>query len=250
MVTLQLRYGTESLCLSDIRTMGYYITTHKQYHLIEKKLPDLINANCRAHARRDFADACKAMDKKNQKALRMSTAHQALELIAGIYDAENKLKELSAAERLEQRQITVKPLVEAYFAWVREQLNSEKHLPKGKTADGLNYSINHEKYLKVFLEDGNVPIDNSAAERSIRPFCVGKKNWMIINSVKGAEASALAYSIAESAKLNKLKPYEYFKYLLSELPNRQDKNGNIDPSTLDDLMPWAKGLPEECYKRR
>lgn len=77
-----------------------------------------------------------------------------------------------------------------------------------------------------------------------------QKNWMIINSVKGAEASALAYSIAESAKLNKLKPYEYFKYLLSELPNRQDKKGNIDPSTLDDLMPWAKGLPEECYKRR
>ena len=230
---------------------GYLVSDAlQQYHLIEKKLPDLINANCWAHARRDFADACKAMDKKNQKALRMSTAHQALELIAGIYNAEEKLKELTAAERLDQRQITVKPLVEAYFAWVREQLSSEKHLPKGKTADGLNYSINHEQHLKVFLEDGNIPIDNSAAERSIRPFCVGKKNWMIINSVKGAEASALAYSIAESAKLNKLKPYEYFKYLLSELPNRQDKKGNIDPSTLDDLMPWAKGLPEECYKRR
>ena len=61
---------------------------------------------------------------------------------------------------------------------------------------------------------------------------------------------AVAYSIAESAKLNQLKPYEYFKYLLSELPYRMDSNGNIDPSTLDDLMPWSKDLSEDCYKRR
>ena len=95
--------------------------------------------------------------------MKQSTAHQALELIAGIYHEEEKLKDLSAEERLTQRQIKIKPLVEAYFAWVKEQLASGKVLPKGKTADGLGYSINQEKYLKVFLSDGNVPIDNSAA---------------------------------------------------------------------------------------
>lgn len=222
----------------------------QQYHLVENKIPGLTNANCWAHARRDFADACKAMDKTSPQAMKQSIAHQALELIAQIYVADEKLKHLDAEERLNQRQIKVKPLVEAYFSWVREILSSGISLPKGKTAEGLNYSINHERYLKVFLDDGNVPIDNSASERAIRPFCIGKKNWVLINSIKGAEASALAYSIAESAKANNLRPYMYFKYLLEQLPNRIDENGNIDSSALDDLMPWYDNLPEECYKRR
>lgn len=222
----------------------------QQYQLVEQKTPGLKNANCWVHARRDFADACKAIGKSNLQVLKQSIAYQALQLISKIFDEEGKLKDLTAKERLEQRQSKVKPLVEAYFAWVREQLLSGKALPKGKTAEGLNYSLNHEKQLKLFLTDGNIPIDNSASERAIRPFCIGKKNWMFFNSVKGAEASSIAYSIAESAKANNLKPYYYFKHLLSELPYRMDDNGNIDPSTLDDLMPWAKGLPEECYKRR
>lgn len=222
----------------------------QQYHLLEKESEGITNANCWAHARRDFADACKAMGKANQQAMKQSTAHKALELIAGIYRADETLSELDPEERLKQRQIIVKPLVEAYFAWVREQLSSDGSLLKGKTMEGLNYSLNQEKHLKVFLQDGNVPIDNSAAERAIRPFCIGKKNWVLINSEKGAEASAIMYSIAESAKLNNLKPYMYFKHLLSVLPEHIDKDGNIDPSVLDTLMPWSKTLPEECYKRR
>ena len=223
----------------------------QQYHLLDKELEDLTNANCWAHARRDYADACKAIGKGDAKALKTSIAHQALELIGGIYDAEGKLKDLSADERLKQRQITVKPLVEAYFAWVRERLSSGSALPKGKTYEGLKYSMNQEEYLKVFLTDGNVPIDNSAAERAIRPFCLGKKNWVLINSIKGAKASAIAYSIAESAKLNGLKPYMYFKHLLSVLPEHVDKDGDIDdPSVLAALAPWSDALPEECYKRR
>ena len=153
-------------------------------------------------------------------------------------------------QTLNQRQVKVKPLVETFFTWVRDKLSSSMSLPKGKAMEGLNYCLNHETYLKVFLGDGNVPIDNSASERAIRPFCIGKKNWVLINSIKGAHASALAYSIAESAKANNLRPYMYFKHLLTELPNRMDEKGNIDTSTLDDLMPWAESLPAECYKRR
>ena len=220
----------------------------QQYHLVEKEVPGLTNANCYAHARRDFSDACKAMDKKNPEVYKQSVAHQALTLIAQIYKEEEKLKDLSASERLHKRKVNIKPLVSSFFAWVREQL-SEGHVHiKGKTLDGLNYFINQEKYLKVFLRDGNVPIDNSASERAIRPFCVGKKNWMLINSLKGAEASAFCYSLAESAKLNHLKPYEYFNHLLSELPYRMDSKGNIDPCKLDDLMPWAEELPDKCRK--
>ena len=121
-------------------------------------------------------------------------------------------------------------------------------LPKGKTAEGLNYSLNQEKYLRVFLKNGNVPIDNSACERALRTFCVGKKNWLFFDSIRGAEASARVYSISETAKLNGLRPYHYFEYILTELPKLCDKDGNIDSTKLDYLMPWSPDLPDECRK--
>lgn len=71
--------------------------------------------------------------------------------------------------------------------------------------------------LRVFLDDGEVPIDNNASERAIRGFCIGKKNWQVIDTIRGAESSDIIYSIAETAKANNLKPYEYFEYLLTEL---------------------------------
>ena len=105
-------------------------------------------------------------------------------------------------------------------------------------------------YLKVFLTDGDIPIDNSASERSIRTFCVGKKNWMFHNTANGAWASALIYSISETVKLNGLRPYYYFRYILTELPKLCDEQGNLDPADLEHLMPWSPELPEECRKPR
>ena len=134
--------------------------------------------------------------------------------------------------------------------WVKEMLSDTAVLPKGKTADGLKYSLNQEKYLKVFLDYPDVPIDNSASERAIRTFCLGKKNWMFHNTANGANSSALVYSISETAKLNHLRPYYYFRYILTELPKHCDEKGNIDPAELDYLMPWSESLPEECRKPR
>ena len=222
----------------------------QQYHLVEQKLPGVTNANCWAHARRDFADAVKAADKRNPEAVRQSVAYQALEKIAAFYNADTERKELSAKERLQFRQETIKPQVEDFLAWVKRQVAECTVLPKSKTSQGLNYIINQEQYLKVFLENGNVPIDNSASERSIRTFCLGKKNWMFHNTAKGASSSALVYSISETAKLNNLRPYYYFKYILTELPKLCDEKGNIDPAKLDYLMPWSATLPEECRKPR
>ena len=222
----------------------------KQYHLLEDKLPGIINSNCWAHARRDFSDAVKAMEKKNPDAVRRSIAYQALQKIGEFYTMDTALKELSPDVRLQTRQKDIKPLVEAFFAWAKEQLATTSVPPKSKTADGLKYCINQEKYLKVFLENADVPIDNSASERSIRTFCLGKKNWMFHNTENGAKASALIYSISETAKLNELRPYYYFKYLLTELPKCCDEKGNIDPADLDYLMPWSESLPEECRKPR
>ncbi|MEI3239315.1 MAG: transposase [Lachnospiraceae bacterium] len=102
-------------------------------------------------------------------------------MIQAIYRNEKPLKELSAEERRERRQLSVKPLVEAYFTWVHATIGQV--MPKSKLWEGLNYSINQERYLKVFLENGNVPIDNNASERSIRSFCIGRKNFVMIDTL-------------------------------------------------------------------
>ncbi len=125
-------------------------------------------------------------------------------MIQAICRKEKQLKELSAKERQNRHQLSVRPLVAAYFTWVGENL--PKVPQKNKTGERFNYSFNQEKCLKVFLDDGEVPIDNTAAERSIRGFCIGKKNWVMIATAAGTKSSAIIYSIAKTAKANNLKP--------------------------------------------
>lgn len=221
----------KGVCVTD----GYQV-----YHTIENEREDLTIAGCWAHARRRFDEALKATKKSEQKTC---TANKALAMIQAIYREESKLKELSTEERYEQRQLTVKPLVEAYFAWIHK--TEPRVLRDSKTHKGLQYSINQEKYLKAFLSDGEIPIDNNAAERTIRGFCIGKKNWVMIDTVAGAESSAIVYSIAETAKANNLKPYEYFNHLLTEIPEHMD---DTDTSFIEDLLPWSDKLPMECRK--
>ena len=219
------------VCVTD----GYQV-----YHTIEEEREDLKIAGCWSHARRRFDEAVKALPKAKQKD---SRAYLALTMIQAIYREEKLLKDLPAKERVIRRQLSVRPLVEAYFVWVRETL--PKVPQKSKTWEGFNYSLNQEKYLKVFLDDGEVPMDNNAAEQSIRGFCIGKKNWVMIDTIAGAKSSAIIYSIAETAKANKLKPYDYFEYLLTEIPKHLDVP---DSSFLDDLLPWSPSLPENCRK--
>ncbi len=219
------------VCVTD----GYQV-----YHTIECEREDLRIAGCWSHARRRFDEAVKALPKQKQKD---SRAYLALTMIQAIYREEKQLKDLPAGERKNRRQLSVKPLVEAYFVWVRENL--PKVPQKSKTWEGFQYSLNQEKYLKVFLDDGEVPMDNNAAEQSIRGFCIGKKNWVMIDTIAGAKSSAIIYSIAETAKANNLKPYDYFEYLLTEIPKHLDDTGR---SFLDDLLPWSPGLPANCRK--
>lgn len=124
----------------------------------------MTNANCWAHAWRDYADALKAIGKNNRDAIKQSIAYQALARIGTIYKLEGTLKNLAPAQRLRERKTAIKPLVEEYFAWVKERLSDTSCLLKGATAKGLKYSVNQKKYLKIFLNDGEVPIDNSARE--------------------------------------------------------------------------------------
>ena len=133
--------------------------------------------------------------------------------------------------------------MDALFAYLKQQ---EPTVPKSRQLrKAYTYILNQESYLRVFLEDGDVPIDNNASERAIRGFCIGKKNWQMIDTIHGAKASAIIYSIAETAKANNLKPYDYFEYLLSEIPNHMDEKDN---SFLEDLLPWSLKLLERIRK--
>lgn len=219
------------ICVTD----GYQV-----YHTLENGRENLRIAGCWSHTRRRFDEAVKALPKAKQEG---SRAYLALTMIQAVYREENLLKDLPPEERKTRRQVSVRPLVEAYFTWVRE--NMPKVPQKSKTWEGFSYSLNQEKYLKVFLDDGEVPMDNNAAEQSIRGFCIGKKNWMMIDTVAGARSSAIIYSIAETAKANSLKPYDYFEYLLTEIPKHLD---NTDRAFLEDLLPWSPNLPANCRK--
>ncbi len=199
-------------------------------------------AGCWAYARRRFDEGVKALPKPAPSS---SLAYLALKQIQAIYREENKLSDMTFEERLEHRQLTVKPLVDAYFVWVKENL--AKVPTKGKTYNDFSYSMDQEKYLRVFLEDSAVPMDNNAAEQSIRGFCIGKKNWVMIDTIAGAESSAIIYSLAETAKANNLKPYDYFEYLLTAIPQHlDDKNDDF----CENLLPCSENLPENCRKKQ
>lgn len=220
---------------------------YQSYHTFSEE-QSLTSAGCWTHCRRRFVNAIKAAKKDlPEEALKNSIAYQALARISAIYKLDGSWKERTSEYRMEHRQRILKPLVDEYFDWVKEQIKTCNVLPKSETGEGLSYSINQEKYLRAFLDNGDIPIDNSACERAIRPFCVGRKNWNVIDTVEGAQASAIVYSIAETANANNLKPYQYFEYLLTELPERISRKKDSTFS-LDDLMPWSPKLPMSCRK--
>ena len=227
--------GFKGYCVTD----GYQV-----YHTIDKERDDLTVAGCWAHARRGFADVVKATPKDDPN-LSESTAYKALQIIQTMYRYEKSYADHSPEERQNLRTKKCAPLVDAFFAYLRAE--SLEIAEKSKTGKAIAYCLNQEKYLRVFLTDPLIPMDNNAAERGIRTFCLGKNNWYLIDTVSGAEASAIAYSIAETARANDLKPYEYFKYLLEEI----SKHGEFeDPSFLDDLLPWSESLPDACRKTK
>ena len=187
----------------------------------------------------DIDEALAMIPKEGQKE---SASFLIIKQIQAIYREEGKLKELSSKERLVQRQVVVKPLVDALFVYLKQH---ESEVGTEKVREAFTYALNQEKYLRVFLTDGDVPMDNNASERAIRGFCVGKKNWQMIDTINGAKSSDIIYSIAETAKANNLKPYEYFEYLLTEIPKHMD---DTDRSFLNDLVPWSEKLPENIRK--
>lgn len=164
-----------------------------------------------------------------------------MKLISELFHLDGLYDKSKDKDRKAYRQREVAPKVDAYFAWVKESL--PKVPAGGSTYKALQYSLNQEEYLRFFLTDGKVPMDNNTAERAIRPFTLGRKNWVNVDSIRGAEASAVMYSLVETAKANGLRVYEYLEYVLTELAAHQDDTSR---NFLADLLPWSKAAQKKC----
>lgn len=189
------------------------------------------HATCWAHARRKFVEA--SQGRKNTAAV-----HQMVALIAKLYQIERDIKDKPAEEKTHIRQQKAAPVIEKIKTWLDSK--ETKVLPKSLLGKAIYYTLGLWPQLTVYLEDGHVPIDNNAAENAIRPFVIGRKNWLFSGSPRGAKASAILYSLIETAKANGLEPGAYLKHLFENLPEARSENSlisllpqNIKMSDLD-----------------
>ena len=172
----------------------------------------LIHVGCMAHARRRFSDAVKAQGKNRKR----GKAHRGLALIQKLYRIEKQTRQRDPEQRHAHRLCHAKPVLEEMRGWLDRSLPQVP--PTSATGKALHYLHNEWPKLIRYLEDGRLEIDNNAAENAIRPFVLGRKNWLFSDSVSGVQASANLYSLIETAKANGLEPYAYLRHVFAELP--------------------------------
>ncbi|WP_297422752.1 IS66 family transposase [Clostridium sp.] len=214
-----------------------YLTTdgYQAYHSLEDKFTV---TGCMSHCRRKFMDCLKVLPEKQHKG---TIAFEAKKRISMLYQIEDILKERSPKERYEERLRQSKPILDAFFEWLEPMKSqSDSNSLIGKA---IRYALNQRKYLEGYLLDGNIPIDNNASERAVKPFVMHRKAWLFCNTPNGADASGIIYSIVETAKANGLHPYNYLTHLLENIPKHMsDTNLNF----LQELLPWSASLPDKC----
>lgn len=130
---------------------------------------------------------------------------------------EEKIKDLPFEEKAKERQEASRPILDVFWSWVEK--TSALSTTNGLLTKALNYASNQKKYLETFLEDGRLPLTNNLCESHIRPFATARRAWLFADTPKGAKASAVLYTLVESAKANALDVYGYLKYLLTEMSN-------------------------------
>lgn len=192
-------------------------------------LSEATRAGCWAHARRKWVEAMPDGATKEN-----ALAAKGLEYCSQLFEVEQKLEKLSDRERLEQRRLLSRPIVEEYYTWLQSIFK-----PAGKLKKAITYSLNQREYLCAFLYHGEIEISNNQVENAIRPIVVGRKNWLFCDTQAGANASVIIFTLLETAKANGLNPEAYLNRLLTVLPERFA----ADPlAVTDDLMPWNQEM--------
>lgn len=211
----------------------YDSITHTSKRTKEPAL-ELKTVACMVHVRRKFVEALQVVNPKYRDG---TSAQLAIAKLSNIFDIDNKIEYQTYEERKEKRLEVLKPAMDDFFAWAEKE--SEQALPKSKYGDAVNYACGQkEKAMRVF-EDGRLELENNMAERAVKPFVIGRKNWMFSDTVRGADASCKIYSLIETAKMNQLIPYEYLNYIFEQCRGK----GKITPEEAKKLLPWSKSLP-------
>ena len=215
---------------------GYlHVDGYPGYH----KVTGVTLVGCWAHARRKYDEALKAAPE--------ATGHPETVAAGGLaycnqlFAIERELKEATPEERHKARAERSRPVLDAYYAWLRQQ--KSRTMPKSLIGQAITYSLNQWEKLTAFLKDGRLEIDNNRSERSMKPFVIGRKNWLFANTPRGAAASAAIYSVIETAKENGLHPFRYLMYLFEQLPQLENPQ---DSQALEPFMPWSSSLPDSC----
>ena len=203
-------------------------------------LPGVTLVGCWAHARRKFVEALHALPAEARKK-NNTPSHAGLAFCDALFTIERDLHDRTAEQRFATRQERSLPVLTQLRAWLDAM--ESKVLPKSLLGAAVTYCRNQWSKLTHFLLDGRLELDNNRAERSIKPFVIGRKNWLFANTAGGARSSAVLYSLVETAKENGLNPFPYLTYLFEQLPNINCK----DPQQLDRLLPWAETIQEQFH---
>ena len=195
------------------------------------------HCGCWTHMKRKWREAM-----PDGATVKTSKAAVGFQYCNKLFSLEKKCAALNNKLRKEYRQNFILPVLEEYFCWVNT-LDPEKG---GKLAEAATYARNQKTALCAFVQHGNVPISNNLAENAIRPFAVGRKNWLFCDAVKGAEASAIVYSLVESAKANGIEPFAYLQHVLVQLPYFGKSHSHEE---LESLMPWTPYI-QQNFKLR
>lgn len=216
---------------------GFKGFLHSDAYSGYKKVTDITRCLCWSHLRRHFVDALP----KDIHSPEATLPSQGITYCNKLFKIEESLEKLSAEERKSERLKQEKPVLDAFWAWVKTSRCEVP--PKSKLGEALNYANNHKNELMNYLADGNCVISNNLAENSIRPFTIGRKNWLFSGSPKGAAASAAVYSIIETAKANGLDPYKYLLFIFGEMPGVLFRQY---PEYLEDYLPWSSEVQQAC----
>ena len=185
------------------------------------------HCGCWAHARRKWREAM-----PEGATVKTSKAAVGFQYCNKLFEEERKCAIYQPKYRQEYRQNRELPILEEYYAWLKTV-----HPEKGsKLEEAVRYSLNQKQHLMAYLDNGEIPISNNLAENAIRPFTLGRKNWLFCDTPKGAEASAIVYSLVESAKANGIEPFAYLQHVLVQLPYLGKSHSHEE---LESLMPWA-----------
>jgi len=233
------RAGYHPVKFLDGRFHGYLTCDgYQAYHGLDDSITV---TGCFTHARRRFDAALTALKKDfTREQLKETVAYNAMTRIGILYKVEELIRNKTPEERYEERQKQSRPVVDALFEWLHSMEDSVDR--SSLIGDAILYTLNQEPYLRRYLDDGHLSIDNNSAERAIKNFAVGRRNWLFAKSIRGADASAVVYSITETALLNGLKPYVYLTYVLDQI---RQMGPFPKPDELERLLPWSDDLPEE-----